>query len=342
MNNTNKRTNKQTTANHQSISILKYLIGINLKQFIIDGVNYQINECYAVIGQWIIKAQVLSGQRPHATTLCLSELGREHPSEIILNHSPCLEFNETPPCCYSLLNSCSNILIIGHNHPNLETVKFLRTFVSVGWMKPKPILLIPYNNNFQRSVKPIGPNSKQKVITWAPKSTSQNPTTIKDLNVVKTDTTKLTIGFNKPILTTSDPNTKTTANNPTPPEQHITKHLIKRLHLSLSNEIIVNKTNLILLPDKNQFLFEINLIQPIPPNTLNILMYLLNKTTSNLILNRDYYINKYLSSMNKTIYLTCDPKYHNLWSKQHNIQPIKLLKQPKSNPTPQHKSLKPS
>lgn len=327
--------NQQTMVKHQSISVLKYLMEINLKQFIIDGVNYQIDECYAFIGQWIIKAQILSGQHPHATTLCLSELGREKPSEIILNHSPCSEFNETPPCCYSLSGSCPSILMVGHNPPSLETVKYLRTSVSIGWMKPKPTLLIPYNNNIQPSVKPMEPNSKQKVITWTPKSTSQNIITIKNLNVIKTDTTKLIFELNKSMLINLGFNLKTNVNNLISHEWFITKYLIKRFRLSLPNETIVNKPNFVSLPDKNQFLFEIGLIWPIQPYTLNILMYLLNKSTSNLILKRDHYINKYLSSMNKTIYLTCDPKYHNLWSKQNNNQSIKLLKH-QPNPKPQH------
>ncbi|PIM95782.1 Riboflavin biosynthesis protein RibD [Candidatus Hodgkinia cicadicola] len=302
--------------------------------------NYQIDECYALIGPWIIKAQMPSWQHPHATTLCLSELGREKPSEIILNHSPCLEFDETPPCCYSLINSCSNILMVGHIHPSFETVKFLRTFVSVGWMESRPMLSIPYNNNLRPSIKPIGSNSNQKIITWTPKSTSQTSKTIKDLTIIKPDTTKLTIGFNKLMLTNLGFNIKTTVHNLSPLECPIAKHLIKRLHLPPSSKAIMNKINFVFLPDKNQLLFEINLIWPLQPNTLNILMYLLNKTTSNLILNRDHYINKYLSNLNKTIYLTCDPKHHNLWPKQPNNQPIKLLKPPQSKQNQQPKSPK--
>ncbi|PIM95086.1 Riboflavin biosynthesis protein RibD [Candidatus Hodgkinia cicadicola] len=272
-----------------------------------------------------------SWQHPHATTLCLSELGREKPSEIILNHSPCSEFNETPPCCYALLDSCPSILMVGHIHPSFETVKFLRTFVSIGWMKPRPMLLIPYNNTLRASIKPIGSNSNQKIITWTPQSTFQTPKTTKDLTVIKPDTTKLTIGFTKLMLTNQGFNIKTNEHNLSPLECPIAKYLLKRLHLLPSNKAIMTKVSFVFLPDKNHLLFEINLIWPIQPTTLNILMYLLNKTTSNLILKRDHYIDKYLSSLNKTIHLTCDPKYLNLWSEQPTTQPIKLLNPPKSN-----------
>ncbi len=40
----------KTTIKHQNMSIIKYLISSNLKQFVIDGTEYQVDECYAIVG----------------------------------------------------------------------------------------------------------------------------------------------------------------------------------------------------------------------------------------------------------------------------------------------------
>ncbi|PIM95002.1 Riboflavin biosynthesis protein RibD [Candidatus Hodgkinia cicadicola] len=124
------------------VSILKYLIGSNLKRFVYNENNYPIVECYAIIGQWIIRTDTAQGGHPHAEILCLSTIHREKPSEIILSLSPCLEFDKTPPCCYSLLSICSDLLILELNKNHVEIIRFMRCFVNIGWMQPKSLSLI--------------------------------------------------------------------------------------------------------------------------------------------------------------------------------------------------------
>ncbi|KON71400.1 Riboflavin biosynthesis protein RibD [Candidatus Hodgkinia cicadicola] len=124
------------------VSILKYLIGSNLKCFVYNENNYPIVECYAIIGQWIIRTETVQGGHPHAEILCLSVIHREKPNEIILSLPPCLEFDKTPPCCYNLLGICSDLLILELDKNHVEIIRFMRCFVSVGWIRFKSLLLI--------------------------------------------------------------------------------------------------------------------------------------------------------------------------------------------------------
>ncbi|PIM96392.1 Riboflavin biosynthesis protein RibD, partial [Candidatus Hodgkinia cicadicola] len=126
-----------------SISILKYLIGGTLKQFVYNENNSPVVTCYAIVGQWIIKTETPQGGQPHAETLCLSELAREKPIEVVLSLSPCIEFGKTPPCCYNLLASCSNLTVLELDRTQSEFVMFLRCFISVGWTQPRSTALIP-------------------------------------------------------------------------------------------------------------------------------------------------------------------------------------------------------
>ncbi|PIM96398.1 Riboflavin biosynthesis protein RibD [Candidatus Hodgkinia cicadicola] len=126
-----------------TISILKYLVGANLKHLVYNENGNRIVTCYAVIGQWLIGTETAQGGYPHAEVLCLSELGREKPNEVILSLSPCTEFNDIPPCCYSLLACCSSLTIQELDVTYVESIKFLRCFVSVGWMQSRSVALIP-------------------------------------------------------------------------------------------------------------------------------------------------------------------------------------------------------
>ncbi len=134
------RYNKMTTVH--TISILKYLVGANLKHLIYNENGNPIVTCYAVIGQWLIRTETAQGGHPHAEVLCLSELGREKPNEVILDLSPCTEFNNTPPCCYSLLTFCSSLTILELDITQAESIRFLRCFISIGWMQSRSIALI--------------------------------------------------------------------------------------------------------------------------------------------------------------------------------------------------------
>ncbi|PIM95854.1 Riboflavin biosynthesis protein RibD [Candidatus Hodgkinia cicadicola] len=125
-----------------TISILKYLVGANLKHLIYNENGNPIVTCYAVVGQWLIRTETARGGYPHAEVLCLSELGREKPTEVILSLSPCTEFNNTPPCCYSLLAFCSSLTILELDITQAESIRFLRCFISIGWMKSRSVSLI--------------------------------------------------------------------------------------------------------------------------------------------------------------------------------------------------------
>ncbi|PIM95283.1 Riboflavin biosynthesis protein RibD [Candidatus Hodgkinia cicadicola] len=125
-----------------TISILKYLVEANLKHFVYNENGNPIVTCYAVIGQWLIRTETAQGGHPHAEVLCLSELGREKPNEVILSLSPCTEFNNTPPCCYSLLTFCSSLTIQELDMTQAESIRFLRCFISIGWMQSRSVALI--------------------------------------------------------------------------------------------------------------------------------------------------------------------------------------------------------
>ncbi|PIM95779.1 Riboflavin biosynthesis protein RibD [Candidatus Hodgkinia cicadicola] len=125
------------------ISLIRYLIGASLKHFVYNENNNPIVTCHAIVGQWVLKTETAPGGHPHAEVLCLSELAREKPDEMILSLSPCIEFDKTPPCCYSLLASCSSITILELDKTQPEFVRFLRCFISVGWTKQRSIHLIP-------------------------------------------------------------------------------------------------------------------------------------------------------------------------------------------------------
>ncbi|PIM95067.1 Riboflavin biosynthesis protein RibD [Candidatus Hodgkinia cicadicola] len=125
-----------------TISILKYLVGANLKHLVYNENGNPIVTCYAVIGQWLIRTETAQGGHPHAEVLCLSELGREKPNEVILSLSPCTEFSNTPPCCYSLLTFCSSLTIQELDMTHAESIRFLRCFISIGWMQPRSVALI--------------------------------------------------------------------------------------------------------------------------------------------------------------------------------------------------------
>ncbi|PIM96707.1 Riboflavin biosynthesis protein RibD [Candidatus Hodgkinia cicadicola] len=126
-----------------TISILKYLVGANLKHLIYNENGNPIVTCYAVIGQWLIRTETAQGGHPHAEVLCLSELGREKPNEVILSLSPCTEFSNTPPCCYSLLACCSSLTLLELDMTQAESIRFLRCFISIGWTRSRSIALIP-------------------------------------------------------------------------------------------------------------------------------------------------------------------------------------------------------
>ncbi|PIM96180.1 Riboflavin biosynthesis protein RibD [Candidatus Hodgkinia cicadicola] len=126
-----------------TISILKYLVGANLKHLVYNENGNPIVTCYAVIGQWLIRTETAQGGYPHAEVLCLSELGREKPNEVILSLSPCTEFSNTPPCCYSLLAFCSSLIIQELDMAHAESIRFLRCFISIGWMRSRSVALIP-------------------------------------------------------------------------------------------------------------------------------------------------------------------------------------------------------
>ncbi|KON71404.1 Riboflavin biosynthesis protein RibD [Candidatus Hodgkinia cicadicola] len=125
-----------------TISILKYLVEANLKHFVYNENGNPVVTCYAVIGQWLIRTETAQGGHPHAEVLCLSELGREKPNEVILSLSPCTEFNNTPPCCYSLLAFCSSLTIQELDMTQAESIRFLRCFISIGWMQSRSVALI--------------------------------------------------------------------------------------------------------------------------------------------------------------------------------------------------------
>ncbi len=126
-----------------TISLLKYLVGANLKQLVLTESNGPIVDCYITIGQWIIRTQTPEGGCPHAETLCLSILGREKADEIIVSSPPCDSFGKTPPCCYSLLASRANVLILNCNAIHQEKMKLLMSFMTVGLMNNNKLFPMP-------------------------------------------------------------------------------------------------------------------------------------------------------------------------------------------------------
>ncbi len=173
------------------------------------------------------------------------------------------------------------------------------------------MLLIPYND-LQQSVQPLYPNSKQKQLTWEAKSSTLSIKTIEDIGLVKSNTSKLVFEIDKHSLINLGFGIKLDVLNLNPCERIIAKFLIKRLHVSMPIRMIANRIDFVFLPDKIKFLFEICFEYHNQIQIRNTLIYLIGETISTLILKRDYFISKYLYAINKTIYLVCDQRYHNL------------------------------
>ncbi len=181
------------------ISLLKYLVGANLKQLVLTESNGPIVDCYIIIGQWIIRTQTPEGGCPHAEILCLSILGREKADEIIVSLSPCDSFGKTPPCCYSLLASCSNILIMQLDKTQQDSSRLLACFTNVGQIainKPSLISNAAFNYNLTTICSNIYTTENAKFIHYNPNVKSINSTYHLGWPIIK-----IAISLNSMIIT---------------------------------------------------------------------------------------------------------------------------------------------
>ncbi len=119
------------TVNH-TIYLLKYLLGANLRHFVVNEGTNPLVECYACLGPWLVVARTGPGGRPHAEVICFSMVSRETSCELVVSLSPCINFGKTPPCCYSVIAFCSSVLILDFDINQAEAISFLSKFISVG------------------------------------------------------------------------------------------------------------------------------------------------------------------------------------------------------------------